>query len=61
MNKKWTENDKNIMREIAQTIKDKEGPAKFLELTGKSITFAAYRKFRQRLGLAKLKKPEDSV
>lgn len=53
MNKKWTDQDKDLIKQLAVTTKDKDMPDKIKALLGKDVTFAAYRKLRQRLGIKK--------
>jgi len=54
MNIKWTEEEKNYIRDNAATLKDKELAEKLTTLSGRSVTLDAVRKVRQKLGISKM-------
>ena len=53
MNVKWTESDKNFVRDNANSMKDVEVAAALTESTGRIVTLQAVRKMRQKLGVKK--------
>lgn len=53
MNVKWTESDKNFVRDNAHSMKDVEIAAALTESTGRIVTLQAVRKMRQKLGVKK--------
>ncbi|MEE8323101.1 MAG: hypothetical protein V3R57_05720 [Candidatus Bathyarchaeia archaeon] len=53
MNVKWSENDKNFIRDNAHAMKDVEIAAALTESTGRIVTLQAVRKMRQKLGVKK--------
>ena len=53
MNSKWTENDKNFLRENANKMKDIEIAQALTESTGRKVSLEAVRKQRQKLGIKK--------
>jgi len=53
MNIKWSENDKNFVRENAHCMKDKEIAEILTEQTGRNVSLQAVRKMRQKLGVKK--------
>lgn len=53
MNIKWTEREKEYIRDNAATVKDKDLAANLTEMSGRKITLDAVRKIRQKLGIIK--------
>ena len=59
MNVKWTEEEKDYIRENAQFMKDKELARNLSDKSGRTISVDALRKVRQKLGI--IKKPGRGV
>ena len=53
MNKKWSINEENYIRDNAGRLTDTEIASKLTKITGRKITMTAVRKKRQKLGLKK--------
>lgn len=53
MNIKWSENDKNFIRDNAHRMKDADIAESLTEQTGRKVSLQAVRKMRQKLGLKK--------
>lgn len=53
MNVKWTEKDKEFIKQNAESMKDKELVIALQNMTQRKITVDAVRKLRQRLGIKK--------
>lgn len=53
MNKIWSDNEKNFIRNNAATMKDRELAVKLSEMTGRNVTIQAVRKQRQKMGIQK--------
>jgi hypothetical protein len=53
MNVKWTEEEKDYIRENAQFMKDKELARNLSDKSGRTISVDALRKVRQKLGIKK--------
>lgn len=53
MNNKWTENDKNFLRDNASKMKDIEISEALTKSSGRIVSLEAVRKMRQKLGLKK--------
>ena len=53
MNVKWTEEEKEYIRENAQFMKDRELAKKLSDKSGRPISVDALRKVRQKLGIKK--------
>ncbi len=53
MNVKWTENEKNFVRENANVMKDVEIAKVLSEQTGRTVSLHAVRKVRQSFGMKK--------
>jgi len=53
MNIKWSESDKNFVRENAHRMKDKDIAKILTEQTGRQVSLQAVRKMRQKLGVKK--------
>lgn len=53
MNIKWTEKEKEYVREHAAHMKDAKLAEELTEMTGRVVTLDAVRKVRQKLGLRK--------
>jgi hypothetical protein len=53
MNVKWTEEEKDYIRDNAQTMKDKDLAKNLSDMSGRTITVDALRKVRQKLGIKK--------
>jgi len=53
MNQVWKENEKNFIKENAQTMKDKEIAENLTKISGRVVTVQAVRKQRQKLGITK--------
>lgn len=53
MNVKWSENEKNYIRDNAHRMKDKEIAEALTEQSGRQVTLQAVRKMRQKLGVKK--------
>jgi hypothetical protein len=55
MNKVWTDEEKQYIRQNASTMKDGELSQRIKEMRGKPISVQAVRKMRQKLGIFKAK------
>lgn len=53
MNVKWTEEEKDYIRDNAQTMKDKDLAKNLSDMSGRTITVDALRKVRQKIGIKK--------
>ena len=53
MNVKWTENEKNYIKDNAHHMKDIEISKALTETSGRKVTLQAVRKMRQKLGVKK--------
>lgn len=53
MNIKWTENEKNFVRENANVMKDVDIAKALTEQTGRNVSLHAVRKVRQSFGMKK--------
>ena len=53
MNIKWTDEEKDFIRENAAFTKDVDLAEKLTEKTGRTVTLDAIRKVRQKLGIRK--------
>jgi len=53
MNKVWAEEEKEFIRNNADTMTDKVLSAKLSRITGRNVTLQAVRKQRQKMGIAK--------
>ena len=53
MNVKWSENEKNFIRDNAHRMKDQEIADALTEQSGRQVTLQAVRKMRQKLGVRK--------
>lgn len=53
MNKKWSEAEREFIRQNAGVLKDTEGAAKLSVIMGRPVSVHAWRKQRQKLGLRK--------
>ena len=53
MNIKWTEEEKEFIRENAAFMKDRELAQKLTDKSGRRVTVDALRKVRQKLGIKK--------
>jgi len=53
MNVKWSENEKNFIRDNAYRMKDQEIADALTEQSGRQVTLQAVRKMRQNLGVKK--------
>lgn len=53
MNKVWSNEEKEYILQNAATLTDKEGAEKLTQLMGRTVTLAAWRKQRQKLGIKK--------
>jgi hypothetical protein len=53
MNRIWKDNEKQFVRDNANSMKDEEIAKKLTELSGRTVTLNAVRKMRQKLGLRK--------
>jgi hypothetical protein len=53
MNKVWTETEELFIREHADKLTDKDGAKQLGDIVGRPISINAWRKKRQKLGLAK--------
>jgi len=53
MNNKWTENDKNFLRDNASKMKDIEIAEALTKSSGRIVSLEAVRKMRQKLGVKK--------
>lgn len=54
MNIKWTEGEKEFIRQNANALKDRELAEKLTAMSSRNITLDAVRKVRQKLGITKL-------
>lgn len=54
MNIKWTEYEKEFIRQNANSLKDRELAEKLTAMSSRNITLDAVRKVRQKLGITKL-------
>lgn len=50
---KWTDLERNFIRENADKLTDEEGAKKLQELSGRLITIHAYRRQRNRMNIVK--------
>ena len=53
MNKVWTAEEKEFIRNNADDMTDKILSAKLSKITGRNVTLQAVRKQRQKMGIAK--------
>ena len=53
MNKVWTAEEKEFIRNNADDMTDKVLSAKLSKITGRNVTLQAVRKQRQKMGIAK--------
>ena len=53
MNKEWTTEEKEFIRNNAGHMTDKTLSAKLSKITGRNVTLQAVRKQRQKMGIAK--------
>jgi len=53
MNKIWTDNERNFIRENASKMKDRELAEELSKTSGRNITIQSVRKVRQKMGIAK--------
>ena len=53
MNVKWTETEKNYIKDNAHHMKDIEISKALTETSGRKVTLQAVRKMRQKLGVKK--------
>ncbi len=53
MNIKWSENEKNFVRQNAHRMKDKDIAKTLTEQSGRNVSLQAVRKMRQKLGVKK--------
>lgn len=54
MNIKWSETEKNFIRENAHRLKDSEIATELTASSGRHVTLQSVRKMRQKLGIKKL-------
>ena len=54
MNQKWTVREKEYIRANANKKSDEDMAKELTKLTGRKISTAALRKYRQRLGIKKV-------
>jgi hypothetical protein len=53
MNVKWSESEKNFIRNNAHLMKDKEIADLLTKQSGREVTLQAVRKVRQKMGIKK--------
>ena len=53
MNIKWTDDERQFIRDNAAFMKDKELAEKISEMSNREVTLDAVRKVRQKLGIKK--------
>ena len=54
MNRIWTDQEKEFVRQNANILTDKEGSERLSKITGRNITLHAWRKQRQKIGISKM-------
>ena len=53
MNIKWTDDERQFIKDNAAFMKDKELAEKISDMSGRKVTLDAVRKVRQKLGIKK--------
>lgn len=54
MNRVWTEQETEFVRQNAGILTDKEGSERLSRITGRNVTLHSWRKQRQKIGISKM-------